>query len=126
MAAATNSLTLTEDRFLVEGMDCSACATNIEKAIRKLPGIDRASVSLATGEAFVAFDPASVTLGNIKKAVDRIGYKAVDLPEEHAHHHAEESASLYKQRQIKFFTALALTIPIFIISMLDLQFAGSN
>lgn len=126
MAAATNTSTFEEDRFLVEGMDCSACATNIEKAIRKLPGIDRASVSLATGEAFVAFDPASVTLGNIKKAVDRIGYKAVDLPEEHAHHHAEESASLYKQRQIKFFTALVLTLPVFIISMLDLQFAGSN
>ena len=117
---------LEEDRFLVEGMDCAACVTNIERAIKKLPGIEKASVSLATGEAAVAFDPHKVDLSKIKHAVDGIGYKAIDFPAEDIHsHHQAESEKLYRQRKIKFFVALTLTLPVFIISMFELECAGS-
>jgi Cu+-exporting ATPase len=122
-----STVLLEEDRFLVEGMDCAACATNIEKAIKRLPGISKASVSLATGEAVVGFDPASVSIKSIKGAVDKIGYKAVDLPAEDLHdHHAEQNEAFYNNKRLKFFVSLVLTLPVFIISMLDLQFAGSN
>ncbi|HET9135751.1 MAG TPA: heavy metal translocating P-type ATPase, partial [Candidatus Kapabacteria bacterium] len=122
-----STTTALEDRFLVEGMDCAACATNIEKAIKRLPGISKASVSLATGEAVVGYDPTSITLTSIKSAVDKIGYKAVELPVEDLHdYHAEESDAFYKNKRLKFFISLVLTLPVFTISMLDLQFAGSN
>src|SRR5437867_2806343 len=105
-----------EERFLVEGMDCASCAINIEKAIKKLPGVNEASVNLATGEAFVLFHPRQLSLDRIKKTVDDIGYKAVTPAGDIYKHHSHESESLYKSRKIKFFAALILTLPVFILS----------
>ncbi len=119
--------TAAEERFLVEGMDCAACVTRIESAIKKLPGIEGASVNLATGEAAVSYAPGAVTLAAIKAAVDAIGYKAVDLPEEDLHElRSEETEKLYRSRRLKFIVALALSLPIFIISMFMLEFGGSE
>ena len=119
--------TATEERFLVEGMDCASCVTRIETAIKKLPGIDEASVNLATGEAFVLYHPTTVDLTSIKAAVDRIGYKAVVLPDTDIHsHHKQESENIYKTRRIKFFIALLLTLPVFFISMFMPEFKGSE
>jgi len=42
-------------------MHCVACATNIEKALRKKSGVKNVSVSYATDSGFVEFDkPKSV------------------------------------------------------------------
>lgn len=39
--------------FPVEGMSCAACATRIEKVLKKVPGVEHASVNLATEVASV-------------------------------------------------------------------------
>lgn len=117
----------TEERFLVEGMDCASCVMRIETAIKKLPGVDEASVNLATGEAFVLYHPNQLDAQRIKKAVDTIGYKAVDIPVSDLHEHqSQETEFLYRNRRIKFITALVLTLPVFIISMFMLEFEGSD
>ena len=116
-----------EERFLVEGMDCAACVTRIETAIGKLPGIERASVNLATGEACVLYHPNQLDAKKITDAVDKIGYKAVELPEDDLYaHRTEESEKIYKTRKIKFIVALVLTLPVFVISMFMLEFNGSD
>ncbi len=108
-------------------MDCAACVTRIETAINKLPGIQTATVNLATGEASVFYDPHQVGLSKIKESVDKIGYKAVDLPEGDLYeHHAIESELLYANRRLKFIVSLFLTLPVFIISMFMLEFTGSD
>jgi Cu+-exporting ATPase len=116
-----------EERFLVEGMDCASCVTRIETAIKKLPGTLTASVNLATGEACVVFDPSRLASSHIKETVGKIGYHAVDLPSiSEAHSHAESGRdSIYRERRIKFLVALALTLPVFTISMFLPEFSGS-
>ena len=62
----------------VKGMHCASCVSMIKKSVKKVDGVEEASVSLATGEVTILFDPAKKPLENIVKAVTKMGYKVVD------------------------------------------------
>jgi len=53
----------------VTGMTCAACAANIERALKRLPGIDAAGVNYATNRATVTFDPAVLTVPAIVASI---------------------------------------------------------
>jgi Cu+-exporting ATPase len=59
----------------VAGMTCAACVTTIEKALRGLPGVCEAAVSLAGGRAAVKLDPEACTLPDIERAIEDVGYE---------------------------------------------------
>ncbi len=59
-------------------MTCSSCAKNIETALSQLEGVKKANVNLSTETLFVELDPENVEIGEIKKAVESIGYKIAD------------------------------------------------
>ena len=65
----------------IRGMTCAACAQRIEKTVRKLSGIHQATVNLASEKLFVEYDESSLTLNDIKEAVAKIGYEAVEKNE---------------------------------------------
>jgi Cu+-exporting ATPase len=48
--------------FAVTGMTCTACAGSVEKAVKRLPGIQEAAVDVLGGRAQVAFYPAFVSV----------------------------------------------------------------
>lgn len=60
----------------VLGMTCAACVGRVEKALRLVPGVSRASVNLATERASVDFDPGLSSAGQIAEAVKAAGYEA--------------------------------------------------
>jgi len=62
----------------VEGMTCATCAARIEKVVGKLPGIETASVNLASEHADVTFDPGAVSSADIADAIHRAGFKVPD------------------------------------------------
>jgi P-type Cu+ transporter len=62
----------------VRGMSCAACALRIEKTVSKLPGVEQANVNLASEKLYVEYNPDTVTLDDIKKAVDKIGYQVAE------------------------------------------------
>ena len=51
-----------EDQFQITGMTCAACATRIEKGLKKMDGVQDANVNLALEKAMVKFDPAVMNL----------------------------------------------------------------
>ena len=53
----------------VLGMGCAACSARVEKVLRGIHGISAAAVSLPGRSALVEFDPAIVTLADLKKEV---------------------------------------------------------
>lgn len=59
----------------IRGMTCAACAQRIEKTVRKLSGIEEASVNLASEKLFVEYDENALSLTAIKEAVKKIGYE---------------------------------------------------
>jgi len=66
----------------VTGMDCASCASNVEKALRRLEGVLEASVNLATARATVLFDPRRVAPRDLAKAVRDAGYGIAAAPGE--------------------------------------------
>lgn len=61
----------------VEGMTCASCSARVERALGKLPGVQTASVNLATERAEVRFDPQQVNPAQVATSIDEAGYKAV-------------------------------------------------
>lgn len=59
----------------VEGMTCNHCVQTVEKALRAVPGVYSAEVSLEKKQAVVAFDPALTDAGALKDAVRNAGYQ---------------------------------------------------
>ncbi|MGH2601523.1 MAG: heavy metal translocating P-type ATPase, partial [Dehalococcoidia bacterium] len=55
-------------------MTCASCVRRIEKALAKVPGVQEASVNLATEKAKVAYDPALAGLDDLSAAVEKAGY----------------------------------------------------
>ena len=58
-------------------MACSACSANVENKLRSIAGINEASVNLVGRTATIDFDPAQVSLEEIKKQISDIGYDLV-------------------------------------------------
>ena len=60
----------------VEGMTCEGCATHINETLKKLNGVVSAEASFPNKNVKVIFNPKQITLEQIKRAIDEIGYKA--------------------------------------------------
>jgi P-type Cu+ transporter len=66
-----------EDQFQITGMTCAACATRIEKGLKKMDGVQEANVNLALEKAMVKFDPAVMNPSDIHKKVRDLGYDVI-------------------------------------------------
>jgi copper ion binding protein len=67
----------TKVEIRVGGMACAGCSSAVEKALSRLDGVISAKVDLAKKTAYVDYDPAKLTLQDLKKAVEGAGYKVV-------------------------------------------------
>ncbi len=59
----------------IEGMTCASCVRRVEKSLAKVPGVQDASVNLATERARVIFDGSVVGLSQLHGAVKKAGYR---------------------------------------------------
>jgi copper chaperone len=60
----------------VEGMDCDGCVKSVTRMLSSVAGVQSVDVSLAAARAKVTYDPAKASVAQMKKAVERAGYKA--------------------------------------------------
>ena len=59
----------------IKGMHCASCSALIEMALKNEKGIKSGNVNLATEKAYVEYDPEKITLEEVKKAIEKTGYK---------------------------------------------------
>jgi P-type Cu+ transporter len=59
------------------GMHCAGCVNSIQNYVSELKGVTKCEVNLAAEKAVLEFDPSSVSLSTIEKAIEEIGYKVV-------------------------------------------------
>src|SRR5262245_13212536 len=91
----------------VTGMTCAACASRIEKVLKRVPGIAAANVNLATEMAQVDGDER-VTLAGIEAAIARAGYgtRPVD------HSGAPEDQPKLARELVSILAGALLTLPL--------------
>ena len=71
-------------------MGCAACVARVENTLKTCKGVSAVNVSLASNSAQVDYDPAVVTPGEMKKAVQDAGYDMlVDGSDDEADSEAE-------------------------------------
>jgi P-type Cu+ transporter len=68
---ADNTTDLT---FKVEGMTCASCVSRVEKALKAVPGVESASINLATEKATVRAN-MDIGLESLSSAVEKAGYE---------------------------------------------------
>ena len=67
----------TKKAFPVLNMHCAGCANNVERTVKKLPGVIEASVNFATNTLTVSYEKEQLTPGEIRAAVLAAGYDPV-------------------------------------------------
>ena len=70
------------DTLKLRGMSCASCASNIEEAIRSVPGVSECNVNFGAEQATVKYDSQKVSIEKIQDAVDAAGYSATPLQDE--------------------------------------------
>lgn len=114
----------------VSGMHCASCANHIEEAIKKLPGIESATVNLAAERATVRYDSAMTSLDQIVAAVAAAGYSAEPIARQRRGVLQQKEALTQQREQDraalrrKLIVATAFTVPVTVISMFAPPFAG--
>ncbi len=70
----TSTATSTTLDLGVDGMTCASCVSRVERALKKVPGVQDATVNLATESARVVFTPGQAGEAQIRRAVRNAGY----------------------------------------------------
>ena len=97
----------------------------LEKALDKMEGVLEASVSLASERARVKYIPTVISQAEIRAAVTRSGFEALELGGEAEDAEAKARASEIAAQRRLLITGLVFTIPLFLFSMaLDMGLFG--
>jgi Cu+-exporting ATPase len=59
----------------IGGMTCASCVARVEKALKKVPGVESATVNLATESARITVQSAEVTDARLRRAIRDAGYE---------------------------------------------------
>ena len=111
-----------QKEYIIEGMSCASCAMTIENAVSKIPGVDKASVNLAT-EIMTVEANDSVTPEDIAKVVDGVGYSArprgKSVEEELEEKNEKKEAHLREMKRNLTISAI-FAVPLLFIAMADM------
>ena len=112
----TPDIALQQFSLTVEGMTCASCVSRVEKALKKLSGVQQASVNLATETATVHSIEGSVTAEQLLGAVQKVGYQAslaTDSPVNQGNTHADSEL-------VKLVCGIVLSLPLITPMLLSL------
>ncbi len=98
-------------RYSVTGMTCAACASGIERTVKKLHGVSECSVSLMGESMDVTFDESVLSDEKIKGAVFALGYGAYDFGK------APQKKKTVSPLFVRFLISLVLLLPLMYFSM---------
>ncbi|USK67034.1 heavy metal translocating P-type ATPase [Peribacillus frigoritolerans] len=77
-------LQLKEANMQITGMTCAACATRIEKGLKKMEGVEEANVNLALEKSVIKYDAEKVSPQDFEKKIQDLGYDVVKEKKEFA------------------------------------------
>ncbi len=102
--------------FSVTGMSCAACSSAVERAVSKIPGVSKVTVSLLTNSMVVE---GTADSNSIIKSVKKAGYTAALLSEETKTEKTSSSNSSNEVHSmlIRLLVSVLFLLPLMYISM---------
>jgi len=94
-------------RARIGGLHCSLCTGTIEKALGRMPGVDKVAVSLTHEQALVEYDPVVVRPSDVLRTLTDIGYTIHD-PRKVRAFDEEERELVHEGR--RFVAAVGLSV----------------
>jgi Cu+-exporting ATPase len=100
----------------IAGMNCASCASQIERTLSGLDGVCEATVSFPNEKAIVEINADSVDQESLVAAIRRLGFE-VPNPDAVLDGKADHADGRIARQTGRLFVGLALTIPLFLLSM---------
>jgi len=100
--------------YSVTGMTCISCVNRVENALKKIKGVEFASVNLATESVFLISEK-NVSLKTIRKAVEEAGYGISTEPPENL------ERKRYQASRSNLINAYIITIPLSILMLFNMS-----
>lgn len=110
-----------QDKFDIQGMTCSSCQAHVEKAVKKLEGVNIVNVNLLTNNMNVEYDETQVSSDRIIKAVVDAGYGArLDVEDNKASNRNKETLNNndeIKNMKKRLILSILFLIPLMYLAM---------
>lgn len=99
----------------IEGMTCASCVGRVERALKKVEGVQQANVNLATEQAWVQGN-TQINSGDLIQAIKKAGYHVKQVEQNKSE---QKNKKVTEQQQLKrdLIISLILAAPVFILEM---------
>ena len=106
------------DDIKISGMTCASCVKAVERAVKKLDGVESVQVNLATEKATISYEVGKVKMYEIKNAIEKAGFKVLEIEKKQS----VDEDKLRKEKEMKtlltkFIVSSIFAIPLFYIAM---------
>lgn len=111
--------TTVRQQFPVTDMSCAACAVSVESVLAQQPGVASAAVNFAAQTVLVEYQPALVAPGDLKKALQSVGYDLIVTEEAGAAQEVAENLhrTHYERLRRRTIGAVVLAVPLVVLGM---------
>lgn len=100
-----------EKTYKISGMTCSACAARIERAMKKLDGMEEANVNFASEKLYVTYKENNLSENDILTAIQKAGYNVASSDDK------KPRKSMHEQLFKRFIISVCFSVPLLIVSM---------
>ncbi len=107
----------TKISFKISGMTCSSCAQRIEKSLKEKDGVVEANINFAAEKVTVNYNPALISIPELKKTVRDAGYEIYELDRAEEKDHEMEKLA-HAARRMWF--AVLFSGPIMVMMMVHM------
>lgn len=107
--------------FPVTGMSCAGCAVSVESMLKSAAGVSEAGVNFANNTAWVEYDEALTSPGELQKAIRSVGYDLIVDAEDPLAKQDELQLKHYKDVKHRTLWAAILSLPVVVIGMFFME-----
>ena len=102
----------------IGGMTCASCVKAVERAVKKIDGVESVQVNLATEKATIYYEVGKVKLYEIKGVIEKAGFKVLEMEKKQS----IDEDKLRKEKEMntllkKFIVSAIFALPLFYIAM---------
>ena len=126
---------ITKMTIPISGMDCASCAMNIERRLKRLKGVESATVNFATSKATVEYDEGKTGPDEFRDVIEGLGFRAdisreapgksraggrgeeMEWPAEAADRERLEREKEVKELASRLTYSVLLTIPVVLLAL---------